>query len=105
MIDGISRIVLLVLLVIVSIRGLRLLPTTRRMARRWALYAMMPAQVLLIWFYVDNLLTRAFVRPVPNFNNLLLRAGIFMVIVGWFVKQEVITMSERAEATVNLDGP
>jgi len=97
MFDGTTRLILLILLVIVSIRGLWLLRTTHRMGRRWALYAMMPAQALFMWFYVDNLLTRPFIRPVPDYINIVLRAGIYMTIVGWFVKQELIRITDTAE--------
>ncbi len=97
MLDGTLRLVLLIMLVLISIRGLWTLHSIERLGRRWAIYSMMPAQALLMWFYTENLLTRPFVRPVPTLSNSILRAAIFMVIIGWFVTQEVILMSEQAE--------
>jgi len=103
MFDGVTRLVLLIALLAVTIRGLWLLRTTRRLGRRWALFSMMPAQILLMWFYTHNLLTRPFIRDVPDHINIVLRAGIYMVIVGWFVKQEVIRITEHAEQTLTGD--
>ncbi len=95
MFDGITRLVLLAAIVITSIRGLWILRMTRWTYRRWALVAMMPAQLLLIWFYIDNLLTKPFFRPVPGRPNMILRTALLGVIVGWWVKQDVIRIAEK----------
>ncbi len=103
MLDGITRWILLAGCVFIIARGIWLLPQTTLKVRRIAVWSMLPPAAVWTAFYIDNLITHPFDRGGLSRLAWLSRGGVFLTLVAWYVKQEVIRIAERSTRALNDD--
>ncbi len=100
MLDGISRWTLLALSLIVCARSFYLLGQVKILARRIALIAIIPPSAVWAFFYVDNLANNPWKEGGLPQLVVTSRVAVFLTIIAWIVKQQVIVYAESATRRV-----
>ena len=96
MIDGVTRGLLLAGNLTIIARCFWLLPQITMKVRRIALWSMIPPATAWTVFYIDNLITRPFDANGLSRLAWISRIAVFLTLVAWYVKQEVIRIAEQS---------